>query len=187
QQAGGSGGAMLLRRETLERLGGWDDGFFLYCEDIDTCRRVHDLGLEVLYEPESRVVHAGGQSAPWSSTLPILAASRLRYARLHRSRAAGASERVGIALEAATHWLLRRGRPAPGPGGGGGGGGGGGRAGGGGAGGRGAGWGGGGGGPAGGRWEAPPSCRRPFPRRSAAPACSGTRSSRATCRSSATG
>jgi GT2 family glycosyltransferase len=108
-----SGAAMLFRRETLERLGGWDEGFFLYCEDIDICKRVQNLGLEVRFEPEAVVTHEGGQSAPWSSTLPILAASRLRYARLHRSRAARVGERVGIGLEAATHFLIGRGgRPA---------------------------------------------------------------------------
>jgi len=108
-----SGAAMLLRRETLERLDGWDEGFFLYCEDIDICKRVQDLGLEVRFEPEAVVTHEGGQSAPWSSTLPILAASRLRYAELHRSRAAAFGERLGIALEAATHFLVGRGgRPA---------------------------------------------------------------------------
>ena len=56
-----SGACMLVRRETLERLGGWDEGFFLYCEDIDLCRRVHDLGLEVHYEPGATVTHPGGR------------------------------------------------------------------------------------------------------------------------------
>jgi N-acetylglucosaminyl-diphospho-decaprenol L-rhamnosyltransferase len=104
-----SGAAMLVRRSTLEHIGGWDEGFFLYCEDIDICRRIQNLGLQVVYDPKAVVVHAGGQSAPWSSTLPILAASRLRYARLHRSRAAALGERIGVALEAASHFLVGRG------------------------------------------------------------------------------
>jgi len=97
-----SGACMLVRRSLLEQLGGWDDGFFLYCEDIDLCRRAHDLGAEVLYEPAAVVRHIGGGSAPRAATLPVLAASRVRYARLHRSRAVAFAERVGIALEAAT-------------------------------------------------------------------------------------
>lgn len=104
-----SGAAMLLRRSTLERIGGWDEGFFLYCEDIDICMRVQKLGLKVVYEPTALVVHAGGQSAPWSSTLPILAASRLRYARLHRSRLSAFGERIGIVIEAASHFLIGKG------------------------------------------------------------------------------
>ena len=108
-----SGACLLLRRSVLERLGGWDDGFFLYCEDIDLCRRVHDLGFSVRYEPRAVVVHDGGCSAPRSSMLPHLAASRLRYARLHRSGVAALAERLGIALEATTRMIVGRGgRPA---------------------------------------------------------------------------
>ncbi len=100
---------MLVRREALETLGGWDDGFFFYCEDIDLCRRIHDLGLEVLFEPAASVVHEGGGSAPRSAMLPTLAASRVRYARLHRGRLGALAERFGIALEAATHMVVGRG------------------------------------------------------------------------------
>ena len=101
-----SGACLLVRRELLERLDGWDGGFFLYCEDIDLCRRVHDLGFEVYFEPRAFAVHEGGTSAPRTETLPLLAASRVRYASLHRSRPGALAERAGIALEAATHMLL---------------------------------------------------------------------------------
>jgi GT2 family glycosyltransferase len=108
-----SGACMLVRREVLDRLDGWYGGFFLYCEDIDLCRRVHDLGLEVYYEPAATVVHPGGGSAPRSSTLPILARSRVLYAQRHRGAFGAFAERLGIALEAATHLVAARGgRPA---------------------------------------------------------------------------
>jgi GT2 family glycosyltransferase len=108
-----SGACLLVRRDVLERIGGWDAGFFFYCEDIDLCRRVHDLGCTVRYEPSAEVVHEGGGSAPRSVMLPHLAASRVRYAQLHRSRIGALAERIGIALEAATHVLIARGgRPA---------------------------------------------------------------------------
>ncbi len=100
---------MLARRDVLAQLGGWDDGFFFYCEDIDLCRRIHDAGLQVWFEPAAVVVHEGGGSAPRSAMLPMLAASRVRYARLHRGRLGALAERVGIALEAATHMLVGRG------------------------------------------------------------------------------
>jgi N-acetylglucosaminyl-diphospho-decaprenol L-rhamnosyltransferase len=104
-----SGACMLVRRTVLEQLGGWDDRFFFYCEDIDFCRRVRELGLGIQYEPAAVVTHEGGGSALRSAMLPHLAASRLRYARLHRSRAGAFAERLGIALEAATHMLVARG------------------------------------------------------------------------------
>jgi N-acetylglucosaminyl-diphospho-decaprenol L-rhamnosyltransferase len=106
-----SGACMLVRREVLERLDGWDEGFFLYCEDIDLCRRVHRLGLEVYYEPSVVVMHEGGGSAPRSALLPFLAASRVRYAQVHRPRPAALAERLGIALEAGTRMLAGRGGP----------------------------------------------------------------------------
>jgi GT2 family glycosyltransferase len=103
-----SGACLLVKRELLELLGGWDEGFFLYCEDIDLCRRASDLGYELQYEPGATCVHDGGGSAPRATTLPLLAASRTRYARIHRSRIGAATERLGIALEATTRFLARR-------------------------------------------------------------------------------
>jgi N-acetylglucosaminyl-diphospho-decaprenol L-rhamnosyltransferase len=104
-----SGACILVRRDVLDRVDGWDDRFFFYCEDIDLCRRVHALGYTVQYEPTAVVRHEGGGSAPRSAMLPHLAASRVRYARLHRSRLGALAERFGIALEAATRVLVGRG------------------------------------------------------------------------------
>jgi GT2 family glycosyltransferase len=104
-----SGACMLLRRDVLERLGGFDDAFFLYSEDIDLCKRVHDLGLDVRFEPSVVATHEGGASAPRSTLLPVLAASRVIYARKHRSRAFTLAERVGVALGALTHIAVSRG------------------------------------------------------------------------------
>lgn len=104
-----SGACILLRRDALERLAGLDDGFFLYCEDIDLCRRLRDAGYGIRFEPDAVAVHEGGQSAPRPLLLPILAASRVRYARLHRSAAYAQLERLGVALGALTHAVVSRG------------------------------------------------------------------------------
>jgi GT2 family glycosyltransferase len=103
-----SGACVMLRRRDLERLGGWDERFFLYREDIDLCRRVRGLGLTVRFEPAAQAVHAGGASAPLGRTVPVLAASRLRYARKYGG---ARRERALVALHAATHALLARGAP----------------------------------------------------------------------------
>jgi N-acetylglucosaminyl-diphospho-decaprenol L-rhamnosyltransferase len=104
-----SGACILLRRTALEELGGLDEGFFMYAEDIDLCRRLTEGGYELLFEPAARVEHEGGASAPRTHLLPVLAASRLRYAAKHRTRAGAFLERVGVALEAATHVAVARG------------------------------------------------------------------------------
>jgi N-acetylglucosaminyl-diphospho-decaprenol L-rhamnosyltransferase len=98
-----SGACLLLRRSALERIGGWDEGFFHYGEDIDICRRLRSSGFALRYEPEAYAAHLGGASAPRAGLLPRLAASRIRYAQLHRSRTTAFLERVGIALGELTH------------------------------------------------------------------------------------
>jgi GT2 family glycosyltransferase len=51
------GGAMLVRREARRQVGPFDERFFLYFEDVDWCFRMWQAGWEVLYAPESRMVH----------------------------------------------------------------------------------------------------------------------------------
>ena len=107
-----SGACLLVRRDVLERLGGFDEGFFMYCEDTDLCRRIWQLGLAVRYEPAAVVEHAGGVSAPRSSLLPVLAASRVRYAARHRGRIGAVTERVGVAVASLTQAAVGRGGSA---------------------------------------------------------------------------
>jgi N-acetylglucosaminyl-diphospho-decaprenol L-rhamnosyltransferase len=104
-----SGACLLVRRSVLERLGGLDEGFFMYCEDKDLCRRMHDLGYELRFEPAALAAHEGGASAPRPSLLPVLAQSRVRYARKHFGPVRAFLERGGIALSAATHAVVSSG------------------------------------------------------------------------------
>lgn len=104
-----SGACLLVKRSVLEEIGGFDDGFFLYCEDLDLCRRIREKGLELRYAPDAVATHIGGASAPRASLLPVLAASRARYARKHQPRPVEVLERLGIALGALTHVVVSRG------------------------------------------------------------------------------
>lgn len=54
-----SGGATIVKAAALERLGGMDERYFLYMEDVDWCRTAWERGLKVVYCPYSSVVHAG--------------------------------------------------------------------------------------------------------------------------------
>lgn len=54
---------VLIRREVIERVGPLDEGFFMYFEDIDYCRRVRAAGWKVLYWPGPKVVHLLGRSS----------------------------------------------------------------------------------------------------------------------------
>ena len=58
-----SGALMLLPRHLFERLGGFDEGYFLHCEDLDLCRRVRDAGWRVLLAGDVHVEHGKGGSS----------------------------------------------------------------------------------------------------------------------------
>ena len=103
-----SGACLLVRRDVLERLGGWDDAFFLYSEDTDLCRRARNVGFDVRYVPTANATHVGGQSSPRAGLLPVLAASRVRYANKHETRARAFFQRVGVALSALSHLAAAR-------------------------------------------------------------------------------
>lgn len=57
------GAFALIRRSLFDALGGFDERYFLYYEEVDLCRRVQQAGLQVQYWPELRVHHIGGASA----------------------------------------------------------------------------------------------------------------------------
>ena len=58
-----SGAAMWLPRHAYEMLHGFDETYFLHCEDLDLCRRARDNGLAVIYVDAVEVVHAKGGSS----------------------------------------------------------------------------------------------------------------------------
>jgi len=57
-----SGCCVLVRSELLKRLGGFDEQFYYYYEDVDLCKRVWDAGYPVLFTPQAVITHLGGQS-----------------------------------------------------------------------------------------------------------------------------
>jgi N-acetylglucosaminyl-diphospho-decaprenol L-rhamnosyltransferase len=57
-----SGAMIWLRRNALASIGGWDESYFMYVEDVDLCWRLRRLGWRVAYEPTGRVVHVQGAS-----------------------------------------------------------------------------------------------------------------------------
>jgi N-acetylglucosaminyl-diphospho-decaprenol L-rhamnosyltransferase len=107
-----SGACLLVRRSALAEIGGLDERFFLYCEDIDLCRRLREAGHELRFEPAATVRHRGGASAPRETTLPIYARSRVLYARKHYAPLAVPLEVLGVMVGEATHLLTSITRPA---------------------------------------------------------------------------
>jgi N-acetylglucosaminyl-diphospho-decaprenol L-rhamnosyltransferase len=58
-----AGTCMLLRRTAFEAVGGFDERYFMYVEDVDLCWRLWRTGWRVAYEPAGRVVHTIGVSS----------------------------------------------------------------------------------------------------------------------------
>ncbi|MBP6859503.1 MAG: glycosyltransferase family 2 protein [Candidatus Magasanikbacteria bacterium] len=58
-----SGAAMMFRRQVYQELGGFDEMFFMYGEDLDFSKRVFDKGWKTVYVSDARIIHFGGQSS----------------------------------------------------------------------------------------------------------------------------
>ncbi len=72
------GACMLLRREVLEQVGGLDERYFMYSEEVELCWRIHRAGWVIWQVPQARVVHVGG-----AATRQL---RRRMLVELHRSR-----------------------------------------------------------------------------------------------------
>ena len=62
-----SGACVLVRRDVLDRLGGFDEGYFMYFEDVDLGWRIGRLGLRNVYEPAATATHIGGTATQGAS------------------------------------------------------------------------------------------------------------------------
>jgi GT2 family glycosyltransferase len=79
-----TGAALMISARARLAAGDWDESFFLYSEEVDYLRRVRERGLSVIYVPQARTVHFGGdyESSPFLSGLMM--ANRIGdYARRH--------------------------------------------------------------------------------------------------------
>jgi N-acetylglucosaminyl-diphospho-decaprenol L-rhamnosyltransferase len=107
-----SGACVLMRRRALEEAGGLDEGFFLYSEETDLFRRLQTRGWRARFEPQAIAYHQCYGSAPRDSTAPILARSRVRYARKHHGALVSLLEAVGVAIDAVIRAAAWAHRPA---------------------------------------------------------------------------
>lgn len=58
-----TGACLLVRRAVFEQIGGFDEGFFMYSEELDYCRRARAAGWRVMYFPGAKVYHFEGKSS----------------------------------------------------------------------------------------------------------------------------
>jgi GT2 family glycosyltransferase len=63
-----SGACVLVKRDVMEDVGLWDEGYFLHCEDLDWCMRFRQKGWKILFVPSAQVTHVLGAC---SQTRPV--------------------------------------------------------------------------------------------------------------------
>lgn len=57
------GAVMAIRRRAFDAVGGWDEEFYFYAEDVDFCHRLHRAGWQVMFVPTIEVMHIAGASS----------------------------------------------------------------------------------------------------------------------------
>jgi GT2 family glycosyltransferase len=74
-----SGACMLVRRAAFDQIGGMDEGFFLYWEDADFCRRLQQAGWRTVYWPAVSVLHTGSGSSRHAIDASLVAFHQSAY------------------------------------------------------------------------------------------------------------
>lgn len=57
-----SGGCILTRKSFFTSIGGWNEKYFFYFEDLDLCRKINKIGKDVIYFPQCQIIHRHGAS-----------------------------------------------------------------------------------------------------------------------------
>jgi len=105
------GAALLVPRRVLDRVGGFDESFFMYGEDVDWCWRVRDAGYRIWFEPSAVVRHIGGASSEQRYVGAVTvrkAAASARMVTARRGPAVGALFRVLEAMTGIRIWALAK-------------------------------------------------------------------------------
>ena len=85
------GAALMARREAIVQVGLMDEGYFMYSEELDWCKRFKDADWRVVYLPAAQIVHYGGKSSDQVVTSRHIhfQTSKVRYFRKFHGRFVG--------------------------------------------------------------------------------------------------
>lgn len=95
-----SGACLMIRTSLWKQLGGFDEDFFMYMEDVDLCHRVRKAGFLVGYIPDVEVVHYEGGEKAWIGELAIRRSvhSYMIYTRKFYGKSAVMGIRIGLPI-----------------------------------------------------------------------------------------
>ncbi|MCZ7671049.1 MAG: hypothetical protein M5U34_29840 [Chloroflexi bacterium] len=82
------GACMLAPQPVVAAVGGLDEAYFMYSEELDWCRRIKDSGWRVVYYPEAQIIHYVGQSSDQAVVARHInfQQAKLRYFRKYHGR-----------------------------------------------------------------------------------------------------
>lgn len=102
------GAALLVRREALAQVGGFDEGYFMYSEELDLCRRLRAAGWQIVYLPEAEIIHYEGKSSEQAVAARHIRfhTSKVRYFRKFHGPVVAQILRVFILAMFVIEWLL---------------------------------------------------------------------------------
>lgn len=102
------GSAMLVRREVYAQIGGLDEGYLMYSEEMDWCKRAQDTGWDIVYYGKAFITHHGGQSSGQVAAFTQIQfhTSKLRYFRKHHGYISYITLRTIILLQFAWQLLI---------------------------------------------------------------------------------
>jgi len=100
------GACLLVRRQVIQQVGVLDEGFFMYSEEMDWCRRIQQAGWKIVYLPQAQVIHHVGKSSDQvvAQRHIYFQTSKVRYFRKHHGKWTAGFLR--IALLAMYVWQL---------------------------------------------------------------------------------
>lgn len=90
------GAALMTRQEIVAQVGGLDEAYFMYSEELDWCRRIKDAGWRVVYLPQAKISHYQGKSSEQVVVQRHIYfnQAKLRYFRKYHGRASAAVLRL---------------------------------------------------------------------------------------------
>ena len=108
------GAALMTRRQVIDQVGAFDEGYFMYSEEMDWQRRVKQAGWKVVYLPEAVITHYEGRSsdqAPGTRHLRFNR-SKVRYFRKHHGRIQAEFLRLALLAMFGIEWFVEAGKYA---------------------------------------------------------------------------
>jgi len=108
------GACLLVRREAMDEVGVFDEGYFMYAEEVDWCYRMKQAGWEVWFLAQAPIIHYGGGSSRQRRTRSEAELYRSRIRFFHKHYGAEAAARLKMLIYAITavkgvwHGTLRK-------------------------------------------------------------------------------